>query len=183
MNADGRTMPSWVVFGGVLGVLFAWISESTGHAPWAILLMLVGSLLPTFLIPLPEYSLLRELCIWCFSQSRPTRAAFVFILIAITLIVEQSLGINPRAYNYLPFLPAVVASNILFGAGFALFGTALSLVLADYLFASPVSDASATMWQHMAMFGSFGAIGAAIAWVLFSFLVVLSQDERNISER
>src|ERR1700730_379086 len=69
MNADGRTMPSWVVFGGVLGVVFAWISESTGHAPWAILLMLVGSLLPTFLIPLREYSLLRELCIWCFSQS------------------------------------------------------------------------------------------------------------------
>jgi putative flippase GtrA len=55
--------------------------------------------------------------------------------------------------------------------------------MADYLFASPVSDVSATAWQHIAMFVSFGAIGAAIAWVLFSFLVVLSQDERDISER
>ena len=183
MNADGRTMPSWVVFGGVLGVLFAWISESTGHAPWAILLMLVGSLLPTFLIPLREYSLLRELCIWCFSQSRPTRAAFVFILIAITLIVEQSLGINPRAYNYLPFLPAVVASNILFGAGFALFAASLSLLMADYLFAAPVSDLSAPLSEQIAVFVSFGAIGAALAWILVSFLTVLSQAERDIFER
>jgi hypothetical protein len=63
------------------------------------------------------------------------------------------------------------------------YSQALTLVMADYLFASPVSDVSATAWQHIAMFVSFGAIGAAIAWVLFSFLVVLSQDERDISER
>jgi hypothetical protein len=59
---------------------------------------------------------------------KPTRATF-FFLIAITLIIVQGLGINPRVYNYLPSLPAVIANNILFGAGFALFATALSLVM------------------------------------------------------
>jgi hypothetical protein len=44
----------------------------------------------------------------CFAQPKPTRATF-FFLIAITLIIVQGLGINPRAYNYLPSLPAVIA--------------------------------------------------------------------------
>jgi hypothetical protein len=183
MNADARIQLIWLIVGGVLGVLFAWISESTGHAPWAILLMLACSVLPTFIIPLPKYGPLRELCIWCFAQSKPKRAALVFILIATTLIFEQSLGINARAYNYLPFLPAVLLSNILFGAGFALFATALSLVMGDYLFAAPGSDLSGTVWQNIAVFLSFGVIGAFVAWSLFSFLVVLGQDERDISER
>jgi Domain of unknown function (DUF4118) len=182
MNAGARIELISLVVGGVLGILFAWISESTGHAPWAMLLMLACSVLPTFVIPLPEYSPLQELCIWCFAQSKRTRAAFVFILVATTLIIEQSLGINPRAYNYLPFLPAVFVSNVLFGAGFALFATVLSLVMADYLFAAPVADVSGAAWQNIAVFVAFGVIGASVAWSLFSFVGVLSQDERDISE-
>jgi hypothetical protein len=183
MTADGRIRAIWVLFGGVLGVLFAWICESTGHAPWAVLLMLACSVLAIFLIPIPGNSPLRALSIWCFSQPKPTRAAFVFILIAITLIAAQSLGINPRASNYLPLLPAVIASNILFGAGFALFAVPLSLLMADYLFAAPVSDLSAPLSAQIAVFVSFGAIGAALAWILVSFLTVLSQAERDIFER
>jgi hypothetical protein len=182
MNAGARIELISLVVGGVLGILFAWISESTGHAPWAMLLMLACSVLPTFVIPLPEYSPLQELCIWCFTQSKRTRAAFVFILVATTLIAEQSLGINPRAYNYLPFLPAVFVSNVLFGAGFALFATVLSLVMVDYLFAAPVADVSGAAWQNIAVFFAFGVIGAFVAWSLFSFIGVLSQDERDISE-
>ena len=77
----------------------------------------------------------------------------------------------------------MIASNILFGAGFAFFATALSLVMADYLFAAPVSDLSAPLWEQIAVFASFGAIGATMAWMLVSFITVLSQDERDIFER
>jgi hypothetical protein len=92
MNAGARIELIWLVVGGVLGVLFAWISESTGYAPWAMLIMLACSVVPTFVIPLPEYSPLRELCIWCFAQSKRTRAAFVFILSQLLLSSSRVWG-------------------------------------------------------------------------------------------
>jgi Domain of unknown function (DUF4118) len=180
MTADREKSASWAVLGGVVGVLFAWICEPTGHAPWAVALMLACSVVPTFVVPLPDHRPLRELSIWCFSQPKSTRAALVFILIAMTLILNRSLEMTPRAYNYLPFLPAVIASNILFGAGSALFAMVLSLVISDYLFVAPVSDLSTTMWEQIVTFASFAAIGAGIAWLVVSFVTVLSQDERNI---
>src|SRR5262249_47910511 len=88
-----------------------------------------------------------------------------------TLILDQSLQ-NPGTYNYLPFLPAVIAGNILFGAGFALLATALSLFMADYLYlvvsrifrtfgfgCAPLSNLLEPAWQPIALFASFGAIG------------------------
>jgi hypothetical protein len=96
----------------------------------------------------------------------------LFFLIAITLIIVQGLGINPRAYNYLPSLPAVIASNILFGAGFALFATALSLVMLTIclphwyqIFLYPVGTNSCVclIWDN----------GATTAWMLVSFITVL----------
>jgi hypothetical protein len=170
----------WIFFGGVVGLLFAWICQVTGHAPWAVLLMLACSVLPVFVIP--ENSPIRDLSIWCFAQPKPTRAGLVFILIAISLILAQTLGINPKSYNYLPFLSAVIVSNILFGAGFALFATVLSLVTSDYLYEAPMSDLSSPVWEQITVLVLFGVLGAGITWVIVSFATVLSQAEREIFE-
>ena len=51
--------------------------------------------------------------------------------------------------------------------------------MAYYLFAAPVADVSGG-WQDIAVFFAFGVIGAFVAWSLFSFVGVLSQDERGI---
>jgi hypothetical protein len=71
---------------------------------------------PAFMIPLPEYSPPRD---WCFAQSKRTRAAFVFVLIAATLIVEQSLGGSRWKWRTMaePAMPVWPATNTRFGSG------------------------------------------------------------------
>jgi hypothetical protein len=44
---------------------------------------------------------------------------------------------------------------------------------ADYLFAASVSDLSIPLWEQIAVFVSFGTIGATTACMLVSFITVL----------
>jgi hypothetical protein len=183
-NWMSESGPWWLLLGGVAGFLFAWVLEVTHHSALGILVLLAASVLPGLFLLLPggqEQNPVRELLIWCYIQPNHVRAALVLLLIGINIVVEYGSGRNPITYAYVPLLPAVIVSGVLFGPASGLFAVLASIVAADLLFSASDTTFSMREWGSMALLRSFALLGSMLAYV-FSIFLRLAQEEVENSE-
>jgi K+-sensing histidine kinase KdpD len=172
-----------VAIGAAIGLVLAWILELTHHSAFSVLLLVACAVLPTFFFLLPrERNMLQEFFVWCYSLQSHTRAALVFLLITITVALAYRLNVNPNREHYIPLLPAVLVSGILFGARSGLLATVLSLLAADVLFTRESGvPFSITDGKTIAALISFAVLGSIVAWT-FSVFLIVAQEERENSE-
>jgi K+-sensing histidine kinase KdpD len=86
------------------------------------------------------------------------KAGVVLVMIGITVAACLAFDFNPRLAYYLPLLPSVLISAILFGFGTSLFAVIASIVAADFFFAPPVFDFGITEWEDVLGLATFGII-------------------------
>ena len=174
-----------ILLGGVAGFLFAWVLEVTHHSALGILVLLAASVLPSLFLPLPggqEQNPGRELLIWCYIQPTHVRAGLVLLLTGINIVIEYGFGRNPITYHaYVPLLPAVIASGVLFGPASGLFAVLASVVAVDLLFSASDTNFSMREWSSIAFLGSFAVLGSKLAYA-FSIFLRLAQEEVENSE-
>jgi hypothetical protein len=176
--------PWGILLGGVAGFLFAWILEITHHSALGILVLLAASVLPGLFLRLPgdqEQSPVREFLIWCYIQPTHVRAGLVLLLTGINIVIEYGFGRNPITYAYVPLLPAVIASGVLFGPASGLFAVLASVVAADLLFSTSDTNFSMREWSSIALLGSFAVLGSILAYA-FSIFLRVAQEEVELSE-
>jgi hypothetical protein len=183
-NWMSESGPWGILLGAVAGFLFAWALEATHHSALGILLLLAASVLPGLFLLLPagqEQNPVRELLIWCYIQPAHVRAGLVLLLIGINILIEYASGRNPITYAYVPLLPAVIASGVLFGPASGLFAVLASIVAADLLFSASDTNFSMSEWGSIALLGSFAVLGSMLAYA-FSIFLRLAQEEVENSE-
>ncbi len=160
------------LLGGGIGVIVALLLELAGHPSWSILLLLISAVVPgsLSLFSEPVSQLLRPLR--SFGGRRPgwLKLGATLLMVAATVTVCLLLDYNPRVAYYLPLLPAVLVSAVLFGFGSGLFAVVLGVVAADYFFAPPVFDFAITEWEDALGLAVFGIVGAFLALLIAEFL-------------
>jgi hypothetical protein len=176
--------PWGILLGTVAGFLFALVLEVTHHSALGIFVLLAASVLPGLFLPLPggqEQNPVPELLIWCYIQPTHVRAGLVLLLIGINILIEYGSGRNPITYAYVPLLPAVIVSGVLFGPTSGLFAVLASVVATDPLFSASDTNFSMREWSSIALLGSFAALGSMLAYA-FSIFLRLAQEELENSE-
>jgi hypothetical protein len=156
-----------LALGAAVGIGFGWLLEFSGHSSWAVLLLIVGAVVPSGLglvssdvrIPLVPKS----------KRSRWLTLGSALLMIGLTVAVCLAFDFNPRLAYYLPLLPSVLISAICFGFGTSLFTLIASIVAADFFF-PPVFDFGITEWEDALGLATFGIIGALVALAIDEFL-------------
>jgi K+-sensing histidine kinase KdpD len=162
-----------LLIGAICGALLAVLVEFLSIPSWAFLLMLICSvgISATYLIF--EGRARRQSAVLRAARefgSLPIRLGFVIVMIVLTLAIEHLTGINPRDYAYVPLLPPVILSAVLFGFGPSLFAVVLCTLAAIYFFAPPVFSFAMDQWEDIVGVGIFAVIGGLVGLAADQFL-------------
>jgi K+-sensing histidine kinase KdpD len=103
-------------------------------------------------------------------RSRWLALGSALLMVGVTVATCFAFNFNPREAYYLPLLPPVLVSAVLFGFGASLFAVIASIVAADFFFAPPEFDFAIAQWEDVLGLATFGIIGSLAAMVIDEFL-------------